>query len=111
MERTVTRRGIERRYRHLGVSDVAAPDGWLHLVEDCLAEIDRHTPEEERGAVRVADIKEKHGSLRIYVHAGDWADDICDLFESMSEHTCAGCGAYVEREALLCDDCKAKRRR
>ena len=109
MKRTVPRRGIERRYKHLGVSDIAAPDGWLHLVEDCLAEIDRHTPDAERGTVHVSDIKEKHGTLRIYVHAGDWADDIIDLFEGMSEHTCAACGAHVERGMIYCNDCKNRK--
>jgi len=105
MNRDLSKDGIRRDFAHLGVQSLDVPPGWLHIVADCLAEVDRHTPDAERGTVVCGDIKEKHNGLSIHVHAGDWSDLIVDLFEGMADYTCAGCAAPIEAGAIYCADC------
>lgn len=103
-------------------------DGWFDIIDSLSATItgimrnDRSrnhlTPEEfaETRQVRVAQVKEKFGSLRFYVDNG--SPEVCaaiTMAEMMSSRTCEYCGNSGMRRGggwvkVRCDACEAKRK-
>lgn len=98
---------LQKEYKHLGVKSIDVPPGWLHIARDLLAEIDRQCPDEERGAVVVSDVKEKHNRLSVMCHAGEWSDLVVDLFESLADATCPVCGKPKKEASRRCGECGA----
>ncbi len=94
--------------------DFSPPEGWRGIVAalcDKLA---------ERQNIRVSQVKEKFGGLRVYVHAAhelpegaptDWASELVRAAESEAAHTCQRCAspnATLRRGPwwlTLCDGC------
>lgn len=82
-------------YRHLGVGYVAAGCGWFPLIEDTLEQIANSLLPEEVEAFQISDIKEKYGTLRIYVdNAPDAVEALIEIAERRSVLTCDRCGDY-----------------
>lgn len=44
--------------------------------------------------INVSDIKEKFGTLNIYMSGPEWADKLSDIFEVASEMCCEECGRW-----------------
>lgn len=88
--------------------------GWYNLIDNCLNDIqkylDTYKPE-FRHDFKVEQIKEKWGSLRIYVFPSDEKiEDIIKYYETMSEITCEVCGEAGKLRGThwfktLCDKC------
>ncbi|WP_171172923.1 hypothetical protein [Ruegeria sp. HKCCA5929] len=58
--------------RNLGAQN----EGWVELVARCFEAIKKHCDREELPYPRVAQIKQKFGGLRIYLHDGETGDDL-----------------------------------
>jgi len=72
-------------------------DGWKHLYEPILEKIVEYNKEHEDNPIEVHQIKEKFGTLRIYLsHYTDELSDMIDKAEGESEHTCEICGKHIE---------------
>jgi len=69
-------------------------DGWAELLEPAIKHIHEFNIEkEEEDRMQIAQIKEKFGTLRFYIHNSD--DEIYKLIEdaeNKSETTCEVCG-------------------
>jgi hypothetical protein len=71
-------------------------------------------PEEVRGDVYCAQVKEKFGSLRLYMNnETPYISGAIAMAESMSGHICEVCGEPGQRRSggwirTLCDDCEKK---
>lgn len=70
-------------------------DGWYQLIYDCMGEIENLY--KEKGAdintLRIEQIKEKYGGLRVYVgNFINGVDDIIDKYETKSYEVCEICG-------------------
>ena len=66
-------------------------DGWYGILEDLITKIKNMDADK---AVKVIQIKEKFGSLRVYVEAGwDELYGLIDAAEAKSYKTCEHCGS------------------
>src|SRR3546814_10975613 len=88
----------------------SCPVGWLPLMERAASQAENCLDEGALAAVRTAQIKEKFGTLRWYLHGiNGRLRAIVDLAEATSRITCLACGAPGEwrRDLLwiltLCD--------
>ncbi len=89
------RRRIDALYGHLGIGHVAVGRGWFSLVEETLEAIDASLLPGEAEAFRVSDIKEKYGTLRIYVaNAPDAVEVLIEIAERRSALICDRCGDH-----------------
>jgi hypothetical protein len=85
-------------------------EGWRPILEELCAKIEVLDP-----TVRIAQIKEKFGDLRLYIDGG--SEEVYDLIreaEERSSVTCEYCGApgikdYTRWIKTLCPACMAKR--
>lgn len=72
--------------------------GWKHLYQpiiDYVAEYNKDKDEDER--IRIMQIKEKFGELRIYLsHYTEELDEMISEAEDKSYNTCETCGKYIE---------------
>lgn len=75
-------------------------DGWRDLLERALARFARAVAGDEAAQVRIEEIKQKYGTLRLYYTtksvspiAADAIEEAADLAEARSECTCETCGA------------------
>jgi hypothetical protein len=83
---------LEQRYQHLLSTRFQGweiGEGWKALVEEVLHELDQAAPD-----VRVTQVKEKFGTLRIYVanKKDDVAKEIVRSAEARSATICEICG-------------------
>jgi hypothetical protein len=89
-------------------------DGWFPMVERlCLlieSELINNIPEEIRGEIYLAQVKEKFGYLRFYMNQSTpYIDGAIALAEAMSGHICEICGGAgqirlsISYRATLCD--------
>lgn len=98
----------DNSFRRFGL-EVSA--GWLPLVYElfaCLEDLQQGSGE----AVRISQVKQKFGSLRVYLGVGKKIDDDLDLLESLFERlsikTCDICGAVgslKSDEGYFCTRC------
>lgn len=68
-------------------------EGWADLLEPVIAYIDTHNQFNPDNQIVIAQIKEKFGTLRFYVHT--WEGEVDALIyeaENKSESTCETCG-------------------
>jgi hypothetical protein len=97
-------------------------DGWYNIIESLCLNIQHHTDwkrkhstltDEEFDAEHqpvAAQVKEKFGGLRFYMHNTDeWIDGAISLAESLSRRTCEVCGARGEQRGggwirTLCEE-------
>ena len=89
-------------------------DGWFPMVERlCLMiehQLMNYVPEEIRGEIYLAQVKEKFGSLRVYMNVSTpYIDGAIALAESLSHVTCEECGGLGELRTsgyhkVLCDN-------
>lgn len=73
-------------------------DGWRRLIEDTFARLDAlnasHGPRDPDAILRVLDVKEKYGTLRIdVVPYDDEAEAVVNDAEAQSEKICDVCGS------------------
>ena len=73
-------------------------DGWLSIISTCLARL-HAVAKRTSMVIPVCTLKEKFGTLRVYLDAYDCSDDteaeiqlIVDDAETLSETTCESCG-------------------
>ena len=84
-------------------------DGWYNLVDYLLSAIHERQPE-----VKIEQIKEKFGSLRVYIDSGSGdVFDLIDAAEAISARTCELCGEPGETTrgpwiVTRCDKCRSK---
>lgn len=79
----------------------AVGDGWRDLVETAVARIADVAESLENGSLKIGQIKEKFGTLRLYLDRSDGlseastsaADEAISLGEARSACTCETCGA------------------
>jgi len=87
---------------------IACDDGWYDLIDETLAKI-----KEKNEDVKVTQIKEKYGGLRVYISKGnDAIFDIIHEAEEKSASICEKCGSKdAERRSrggwikTLCKEC------
>jgi len=83
--------------------------GWFKLIDRLLYDIDK-VGKETGKTVTVSQIKEKFGGLRIYLSKRDKEiQDLIDVAEEISFHTCEQCGKYGKLRfgdimKTLCDE-------
>ena len=59
--------------------------GWYGIIDDMLATMSNN--------IKVVQIKEKFGALRVYIEPYDaYTQGIIDMAETLSKHTCERCG-------------------
>lgn len=74
-------------------------DGWYQLIHNCLEEIENLYKGKNANinTLRINQIKEKYGGLRIYVgNFINGVDDIIDKYEDKSYEICEFCGELGE---------------
>jgi hypothetical protein len=87
--------------------------GWKQIVEDLCSKLDAA----RLPALRVIQVKEKFGNLRIYLQGGnDQVSTLVEEAEALCARTCESCGApgtkrQDDRISTLCDYCFAHTRR
>lgn len=75
-------------------------DGWTNLIEAALRFMSRYS-EIMSIAVRVVQVKEKFGLLRIYTTGGDeYVDLVADILELVSGTVCECCGRHGSTASL-----------
>ncbi len=95
-------------YTHI-VGEYDIPEGWLVLFLQCC--IDIKEPLVKAGCLdnfRFMQVKEKYGSLRLYVHgATDEVHGILSKYEFLSQQVCCECGkpASVMTSGWICPYC------
>lgn len=88
-------------------------DGWFKIIDDMSAEI-HYIILKTKCSCRVAQIKEKYGTLRVYMDTSlDEIDKIIDKAEGLSGKTCEICGEAGQLRgntwfSTYCDDCMEK---
>jgi hypothetical protein len=95
------------------------PEGWLPLVHRLCSviehQINNYIPEEIRGEIYINQIKEKFGTLRVYLNQETpYISGAIAMAEAMSHITCDTCGlvgkirtgSYTQ---TLCDICSEER--
>ena len=92
---------------------VECGDGWFNLLEDLIALLESVMTDSEQPLI-VAQVKEKFGGLRFYVHnSNDVCDQYIDWAESRAWKTCCQCGAPGTMKtnngwsSVLCEICAA----
>ena len=81
-------------------------DGWYKLIDGACKELSELDED-----IEFMQIKEKFGSLRLYIAMGtDKAWSITEKYETLSEHTCENCGQDGKVRVggwirCLCDEC------
>lgn len=107
--------------RNLGVDN----KGWIEIVTRCFEGIKRHCDREELPYPRVAQIKQKFGGLRIYLHADQTSDDqMIPLFIETATveadarcEMCGNCsrpqsvGAWIANLCCFCAQAEARRQK
>lgn len=73
------------------VGDISLPYGWVGLFEAFSIQM-KALPPEIRSGVSIHQIKEKHGTLRIYCYAPDEVFDLVEATELASNAVCGICG-------------------
>ena len=69
---------------------VECGDGWYPLLDETCRLLSRHEP---LSGARLVQVKEKYGTLRVYLsHQDDYADGVIDMAEALSSRTCEACG-------------------
>ena len=68
-------------------------EGWYGVIDDMLATISNSVHVRKTGNIKVVQIKEKFGMLRVYTDPYDvYTQGIIDMAETVSKHTCERCG-------------------
>lgn len=76
----------------LDIFDFECDNGWLGLIDATLALIQKHSINNDC-SVKLTQVKEKFGGLRIYYHGGDECiRAIVDIAELVSGQVCEVCG-------------------
>lgn len=71
----------------------SCPEGWLKLLEPVLEKIQRFNESNPKNQILFTTIKEKYGTLNIYVNfLTDDIDDEIEKAEALSEKMCETCG-------------------
>lgn len=92
-------------------------DGWYELIKNLSLKLERvieSLPADQREHYRASQVKEKFGSLRVYLTASTEEMEDCILeAEEESARTCEDCGAPGELRSggwlrTLCDSCAVK---
>lgn len=85
-------------------------DGWFKIINNLIKKIDKLDVNNE---VRIFQIKEKFGGLRVYVEGGltDEMYDLIEKAETKSYKTCENCGKPGKPNkfgwiSTLCEDCR-----
>jgi len=87
-------------------------DGWYQLIDDMLTEIQELCIMEWLKAPQIGQIKEKYGSLRVYMH--NYCEDIEEViarYERKSSSVCELCGKigtninYNGWQITRCEEC------
>lgn len=107
------------QYPHLfrGTHHIGVMVGWEPIIRTLLAVLDHHVnnlPEEVRGTIYIAQIKEKFGGLRFYMsHETPFMRGAIEFAEALSESTCEDCGKPGRKQnpagwiKCRCDACHA----
>ena len=81
----------------LNGEDIRTGNGWYEIIDDCLQELSvlKHDMPDTYQYLKVRQIKEKFGTLRIYVDHGpdNLIDDIIGYAIDRSTTTCESCGS------------------
>lgn len=65
-------------------------DGWYTIIDETCRLLSQHEP---LAGARFVQVKEKYGTLRVYLsHQDDYADGVIDMAEALSSRTCEVCG-------------------
>lgn len=106
VEKLLASRGVKHPYCGFSVGA-----GWFPIVERALDGLAAH------GEVRLAQVKEKFGGLRIYIDSPEWSDEVAKIVddaEAEAWKTCEDCGATegVETKGpgwirTLCPRCRS----
>jgi len=85
--------------------------GWLGLTLPIIEEVRRYNIKNPENEIKIDQIKEKYGSLRIYLsHEPDYLEAMICKAEHESEYICEICGARGKNEEIngwymtLCDE-------
>ena len=69
-------------------------DGWYHIIDEACGAIQRHVTQKNLPQVVATQVKEKYGTLRLYVnHEDEYISGVIAMAEAMSAVTCETCGA------------------
>ena len=87
-------------------------EGWLPIVDAALSTIKWNVKENNMPEVKIHQIKEKFGGLRIYYDGGnEKTEGIIDMATSMAERMCEKCGSINNLGKtsgwirIICEDC------
>jgi len=95
---------MNRTFKYIETEDFGGFEcgpGWDTLILTALSTIDRYLDRKHKsnsyaGHIKLDQVKEKFGGLRIYFtdHSmySEYIDGVFDLAEAMSNHTCEQCG-------------------
>jgi len=73
--------------------DINCWEGWYGIIDDMLATMSNSVHVHKLGNIKVVQIKEKFGALRVYIEPYDrYTQGIIDMAETLSKHTCERCG-------------------
>ena len=91
-------------------------DGWYDILDELCERIQTHCDNNGYDEVRFSQIKEKYGTLRVYVNFGsDEIYDYIDEAQERSSHVCELCGSKRGKLyddfgwlSVRCKKCKTK---
>ena len=92
---------MNKTYKHIGLVEFECGPGWTPLIETALSTIEgyldyKHKINPNAGHIKLDQVKEKFGGLRIYftdrTMYSEYIDGVFDITERMSEHICEECG-------------------
>lgn len=86
-----TQNELERLLGPGSIGDISLPTGWIGLLEAFTIYL-KSMPPEIRSGISIHQIKEKHGTLRIYCYAPDEVFDLVGAAELASNAICGICG-------------------
>jgi hypothetical protein len=107
---------LKNKYKKITASnlEVRVGEGWSTLVEGALECIELHCRLRGTMQAKISCIKEKFGTLRIYLHpTNDYINGIIAYAEHLSSVTCESCGkpgTLIKSMCarVRCEDCERK---
>lgn len=108
---------LDYRFKWLNNKEVWCGDGWYKLMWDFMEELEEHykLKNEDINTLCISQIKEKYGTLRIYVsNYIDGVYEIIEKYEDKSEVVCDICGEHGSLHIkngwvkTLCKKCAAE---
>jgi hypothetical protein len=81
----------EKFISDLMVFGIQCGKGWFYLIDSVMDLIENHVE-------KIEEVKEKYGTLRIYLYGDDYANAIAERAENLSEVICETCGKQITQE-------------